>query len=51
MVSCYKSLGVRSFVLEVRSWSGNNVSIVPVNPHQANVILYSNKKGQGLKAQ
>lgn len=51
MVSCYKSLGVRSFVLEVRSWSGNNASIVPVNPHQANVILYSNKKGQGLKAQ
>ena len=48
LVSCCKLLGVRSFVLEVRSWSGNNV---PVNLHQTNVILCSDKKGQGPKAQ
>ena len=48
MVSWCKLLGVRSFVLEVRSWSGNDV---PVNLHRANVILCSDKKGQGLTAQ
>ena len=48
MVSCSKLLGVRFFVLEVRSWSGNNV---PVNFCQTNVILCPDKKGQGPKAQ
>ena len=48
MVSCCKLLGVRSFVLEVRSWSGHDV---PVNLHQTSVILCSDKKGQGPKAQ
>ena len=28
VVSCYRLLGVRSFVLEVRSWSGNDVPII-----------------------
>ena len=37
----------RSYVLEVRSWSGNDV---PINLHQTNVIFCSNKKGPGLKA-
>ena len=27
MVSCCKLLGVRSFVLEVRSWSGHDVPV------------------------
>ena len=31
VVSCCKFLGVRSFVLKVRSWSGHNV---PINLHQ-----------------
>ena len=48
MVSCYRLLGVRSFVVEVRSQSGNRV---PVNLCQANVFLCSHKKGQGPKAQ
>ena len=48
MVSCCKLLGVRAFVLEVRSWSGHNV---PVNLHQINVILSSDRKGQGPMAQ
>ena len=48
MLSSCKLLGVRSFVPEVRSQSGNDV---PVNLHQTNVILCSDKKGQGLKAQ
>ena len=48
MASCCKFVGVRSFVLEVRSWSGNNVLI---NLYQINVIFYSDKKGQGPKAQ
>ena len=48
MVSGCKLLGVRSFVPEVRSQSGNDV---PVNLHQTNVILCSDKKGQGPKAQ
>ena len=47
MVSCSKLLGVRSFVLEVRSWSGNHV---PINLYQMNVILCLYKKGQGTKA-
>ena len=46
VVSCYKLLDVRSFVLEVRSWSGNDV---PVNLYQTNVIPCSDKKGQGPK--
>lgn len=41
-------LGFRSFVLEVRSRSGNDV---PVNLHQINVIFCSDKKGRGPKAQ
>ena len=48
MLSSCKLLGVRSFVSEVRSRSGNDV---PVNLHQTNVILCSDKKGQGPKAQ
>ena len=48
MVNCCRLLGVRSFVLEVRSWSGNDV---PVNLCQINVILYPDKKGQSPKAQ
>ena len=43
-----QSLAVRSCVLEVKSWSDNNVS---VNPYLTNVILCSDKKGQGLQAQ
>ena len=48
VVANFKLLGVRSFVLEVRSWSGNNV---PVNFCQTNVFLCPDKKGQGPKAQ
>ena len=48
MVNCCKLPGVRSFVPEVRSWSGNNV---PVNLCQINFILYPDKKGQSPKAQ
>ena len=47
MVSCCRLLGVRSFVLEVQSWSGNNVC---VNLYQMNVILSSDKKEQCPKA-
>ena len=47
MVSCCKLLGVRSFVPEVRSRSGNNLL---VNLYQMNVILSSDKKEQGPKA-
>ena len=43
-----QSFALRSCVLEVRSWSGNKVSI---NPYQTTVILCSDKKGQGLQAQ
>ena len=46
MVSCWRLLSVRAFVLEVRSWSGNDV---PVNLYQTNVIPCSDKKGQGPK--
>ena len=48
LVSCYKLLGVRAFVLEVRSCSGNNV---PVNLQLMNVILCPDKKGEGPDAQ
>ena len=48
MVSRCKLLRVRSFVLEVRSKSGNGV---PVNLHQTNTTLCSDKKGEGPKAQ
>ena len=41
-------LVVRSFALEVRSWSGNDV---PINLYQINVILCPDKKGQGSKVQ
>ena len=48
MVSCCKLLGVRSFVLGVRLWSGNDV---PVNLYQKDFILCSYRKGPGPKAQ
>ena len=48
MVSCYRLLGVRSFVLKVRSWSDNDV---PENLYQMNIILCLDQKGQSPKAQ
>ena len=48
VISCHRLLGVSSFVLEVRSWSGNDV---PVNLYQMNVILCPDQKGQSPKAQ
>ena len=48
MVSCCRLLGVRAFVLEARLWLENNV---PVNIYQTNVILHSDKKWRGSKAQ
>ena len=48
VVSCCKRPGVRSFVLEVGSWSGNDV---PINLYQKNVILCHDKKGQGPRVQ
>ena len=48
VVSCCRLLGVRSFVLKVRSWSGNDV---PVYLYQMNVILCPDQKGQSPKAQ
>ena len=48
MVSCCKLFDVRSFVLEVRSWSDNDIS---VNLYQTNAVLCPDKKGQGPKAQ
>ena len=48
MVSCCKLLGVRAFLLEVRSWSGNDVL---VTLYQTNVILCSDEKRQGPKSQ
>ena len=52
MVSCYKLLSIRSFVLEVRSWLGNDVPVNLYKPmlFSVSVILLS-KKGQGPKAQ
>ena len=47
MVSCCRILGIRSFVLEVRSWSSNNV---PINLYQINVILCPDEKEQSPKA-
>ena len=43
LVSCYKLLGVRAFVLEVRSRSGNNV---PVNLQLMNVSSVMARKGK-----
>ena len=43
----FRLLGVRPFVLKVRSRSGNDV---PVNLYQMNVSLCPDKKGQSLKA-
>ena len=48
MVSCCRLLGVRSFFLEVWSWSSDDV---PVNLHQMNVILCPDQKVQSPKAQ
>ena len=51
MVSCYRFLGVISFVLKVRSRSGNNV---PIYLYQMNVIFCLSctvKRGQSFKAQ
>ena len=42
MVSCYKLLGIRSFALEVGSWTGDDV---PASLHQTNSILHYDKKG------
>ena len=43
MVSCCRLLGVRSFFLEVWSWSSDDV---PVNLYQMNVILCPVKKAR-----
>ena len=43
MVSCCRPLGVRSFVLKVRSWSANDV---PVNLYQMNVFSVLTRKGK-----
>ena len=51
MVSCYRIFAVTSFVLKVRSWSGNNV---PIYLYQMNVVFYHScpvKRGQSLKAE
>ena len=40
MVGCCRLLSVRSFVLEVRSWSGNDV---PVSLYQMDVIICPGK--------
>ena len=48
MGSCCKLLGVRSCVLGISSWSDHNI---PINLHHTNVILCSDKRGQGPKAQ
>ena len=48
MVGCCRLLRVRSFVLEVRSRSGNDV---PVSLYQMDVIICPDKKGQSPKAQ
>ena len=52
MVNCYRLLGVTSFVLKVRSWSGNNV---PIYLYQINVVFFYHscpvKRGQSLKAE
>ena len=46
VVSCYRFLGVTSFVLKVRTWSDNKV---PIYLYQMNVIFchsYPVKRGQ-----
>ena len=48
MVSCCKLLGVRAFLLEVRSRSGNDLL---VTLYQTNVIQCSDTKNQGPNAQ
>ena len=48
MVSCCRLLAVRSFVLEVQSWSSNNV---PINLYRINVVLRPDGKKQSPKAQ
>ena len=52
VVSCYRILAVTSFVLKVRSWSGNNV---PIYLYQINVVFFYHscpvKRGQSLKAE
>ena len=47
VVSPCRLLRVRAFVLEVKSWSGNDV---PINFYQTNIILCSDRKGPGPKA-
>ena len=46
VVGCCRLLHVRFFVLEVWSWSGNNV---PINFYQMTVILSPEQKGQSPK--
>ena len=48
VASCCELFGVKSFVLEVRSWSDNNV---PVSPYQVNFYSLSWQEKQGPKAQ
>ena len=51
VVNCYRLLGVTSFMLKGRSWSGNNF---PIYLYQMNVIFCHScpvKRGQSLKAQ
>ena len=48
MVSCWRLLSVRTFVLEVWLWSGNDV---PVPLYQVNVMLCPEQKGQSPNAQ
>ena len=48
VVSYCRLLGIRCFVLEVWSWSDNDVS---VNLYQMNVILCPNQKEQSPKVQ
>ena len=48
MISCWKLLSVRTFVLEVWLWSGNDV---PVPLYQVNVMLCPEQKGQSPNAQ
>ena len=51
VVSCYRIFAVTTFVLKVRSWSGNNV---PIYLYKMNVVFYHSfpvKRGQSLKAE
>ena len=47
VVSC-RLLHVRSFVLEVQSWSGHDV---PINPYQKHFVLCPDEKGESPEAQ